>query len=275
MSKVNTKTINLRPFFSQFVVTVKQVIKSQRSSKNPIIKILISSLYFSRNSLKYTLRIFIDADYRSSILVALLNSKNVHQTTPLTFMNRYPVIFSACQDYFKEKKELRILSYGCSTGEEVLTLRKYFSSANIVGAEINKRSLKICQNRTVDEKISFIYSTQSEIQKNGPYDVIFSMAVLQREPHVITAKGITSLKNIYPFEKFEETIIELDKLVTRGGLLVVHYTQYSLLDTDVAPKYQALGKYNQNDYTEPVFDKNSYLIKNPSQQNSIFIKLHE
>jgi len=275
MSKVNTKTTALHHLVLKFFFTLKQVIKSQRSSKNPIIKIPISMLYLIRNSFRYSLHIFIDADYRSSILVELLNSRDVHQTTSLTFMNRYPVIFSACQNYFKEKKDLRILSYGCSTGEEILTLRSYFPSANIVGAEINKRSLKICRKRTVDEKISFIYSTLSEIQKNEPYDVIFSMAVLQRKPHVIAAKGITSLKNIYPFEKFEETIIEFDKLITPGGLLVVHYTQYSLLDTDVAQKYQALGNYNQNDYKEPVFDKNSNLIKNPDPQNSIFIKLHE
>ena len=52
----------------------------------------------------------------------------------------------------------------------------------------------------------------------------------------------------------------------------MHYTQYSLKDTSVACKYNALGNYNQNDYLSPVFDKNSQLVKNPLPQNSIFIR---
>lgn len=86
-------------------------------------------------------------------------------------------------------------------------------------------------------------------------------------------KGITCLKKIYPFEKFESQIIKLDELIKPQGLLVVHYTQYSLLDTKVASKYSFLGDYNQNDYSSPVFDKNSNLVKHKSPQNSIFIKL--
>ena len=127
----------------------------------------------------------------------------------------------------------------------------------------------------MDEKITFIYSTPSEIQKYGPFDAIFCMAVLQRKPHYIEEKGINSLKKIYPFEKFEQQIIELDGLVNPKGLLVVHFTQYSLWDTTIASKYEALGNHNQNDYLSPVFDRNSNLVKNPTPQNTIFIKLHE
>ena len=80
-----------------------------------------------------------------------------------------PTIFSACRDYFDGKQDLKILSYGCSTGEEVLTLRQYFPNAHIIGADINKHSLAICRKLPVDEKITFIYSTPSEIQKYGPF----------------------------------------------------------------------------------------------------------
>lgn len=99
------------------------------------------------------------------------------------------------------------------------------------------------------------------------------MAVLQRKPHQVEAKGITNLKRIYPFEKFERQIIELDKLVKPGGLLVIHFTQYSFLDTIVASKYKAYGDYNKDDYKSPVFDRSSKLIKKPISQKSIYIKL--
>lgn len=253
--------------------TAKQLIKEQRSSKSKFVKLGAKILTILWNVVQIAKRVFADGDYRYLLSLQLLNRKNVHQTTPLTFMNRYPKIFTACQEYFEGKENLKILSYGCSTGEEVLTLRTYFPNAQIIGADINKRSLETCRMLPVDEKISFIYSTPSEIQKHGKFDAIFCMAVLQRKPHDVAAKGITNLSKIYPFEKFEKQIFELDELVNPNGLLVVHFTQYSLLDTAVASKYEALGNYVQDDYSTPVFDRNSELRRNSSPQKSIFVKL--
>ena len=256
----------------QIIVTAKQKVKRHQSSNNLIIRFIVSIFYVLWNTAQTARRVFVDKEFRSILFLQLLNSKNVHQTTPLTYMDRYPKIFSACRDYFDGKQDIKILSYGCSTGEEVLTLRRYFPNAHIIGAEINKNSLAKCRQLPVDKKINFIYSTPHEIQKHGPFDAIFCMAVLQRKPHDIEAKGITSLKGIYPFEKFEGQIVELDNLVNPQGLLVVHFTQYSVADTAVASKYVPLGDYNQDDYSSPVFDRNSNLIENPASQKSIFVK---
>ena len=267
--------MKIKYFCLQIIGNTKQTVIKQRSSKNPIIRLGVSILYVLWNTTRIVIRVCADPDFRSICLLQLLNSKNVHQTTSLTFMDRYPMIFSACRDYFNGKQDLKILSYGCSTGEEVLTLRQYFPTAQIIGAEINKRSLEKCKELHVDGKITFLYSTFCEIQKHGPYDVIFCMAVFQRKPHYIEAKGISSLKKIYPFEKFERQIIELDKLINQYGLLVIHFTQYSLLDTSVVFKYKALDDYSQDNYKMPVFDKNNNLVENPAPQNTIFIKLHK
>jgi SAM-dependent methyltransferase len=251
----------------------KQTIQEYRSSKNPIIKTGVSCLLGVYKSIHFMKRVCVDSNFRSVVLLQLLNSKNVHQTTPLTYMDRYPKIFSACRDYFDSKQDLKILSYGCSTGEEVLSLRKYFPTARIIGAEINKQSLAKCRKLPVDENIKFVYSSISEINKHGPYDAIFCMAVLQRKPHDIAAKKITSLKTIYPFEKFEKQVNELDKLVNPGGLLILHYTQYSIGDTYVATKYRAFGNYNQDDYKSPMFDKHSNIVHHSNSHNSIHMKL--
>lgn len=191
----------------QLIGTMKQTVKEHRDSRNLIIRLGVSILYVLWNAARTVMRVCVDTDFRSILLLQLLNSKNVHQTTSITFMDRYPAIFSACREYFDGKQDLKILSYGCSTGEEVLTLRQYFPTVHIIGAEINKRSLALCRKRPVDEKTTFIYSTLKEIEKHGPYDAIFCMAVLQRKPYRIATKGIISLKKIYPFEMFERQII--------------------------------------------------------------------
>jgi hypothetical protein len=275
LTRFKKKTMKIKPFCLQVIITAKQTVKEQRYSKNPIIRLGVLILYDLRSAAKTAIRLCIDTDFRSILILQLINSKNVHQTTPLTCMNRYPTIFSACHDYFDGKQDLKILSYGCSTGEEVLTLRQYFPNAQIIGAEINKHSLAICRKLPVDENITFLYSTLNEIQKHGHFDVVFCMAVLQRKPHYIAAKGISSLKEIYPFEKFERQIIELDELINPQGLLVVHFTQYSLWDTTVASKYRALGNYNQDDYMLPLFNKSSNLVEISAPQNTVFVKMHE
>lgn len=255
--------------------SIKTWLNNNRSSNNFLIRYSIKSIYFIRNVIYNIKKIFTNKEYRAIFYMKTFKSKRVQQTTPLTCMNRYPKIFSGCREYFKDKDNLKILSYGCSTGEEVVTLREYFKDATIVGAEINSNSLKICRSRNLDNKIKFIVSKPSEISKYGKYDVVFCMAVLQRTPNTVTSQGITNLKKIYPFEKFENQIIELDGYVKKGGLLVVHFSQYDFEDTVISHKYKALGDYNQDDYISSVFDRNSKLIKEPSSRKSIFIKLED
>jgi hypothetical protein len=199
----------------------------------------------------------LDREHRSVVSLRLFNRESVHQTTPLTWMDRYPEIFSTCRAYFTDRKNLEILSYGCSTGEEVITLRKYFPLATITGAEINRRSLAMCRNHEIDDRIAFIYSDRIKIAQRGPFDAIFCMAVLQRTPHTIIDQGITNLRHIYPFEKFDRQVAELDPLLKKGGLLIIHHTQYRFFDASVAWKYVALhgGRHERDD--GPKFGRNS------------------
>ena len=211
-------------------------------------------------------------DTRAIYYNRIFHSKRIHQTTSSTCLNRYPEIFYGCMQYFEGRSDIRILSFGCSTGEEVITLRQYFPDAQIVGAEINKNSLEICRKRKLDDKISFVDSLPEEIQKHAPFDAILCMAVLQRTPGVIAEKGITDLKKIYPFEKFEDQIIELDGYLKPGGLMVVHMSQYDFTDTKLASNYNHYGDYNQDPYGPYVFDFNSKLKAEHTGRHSIFIK---
>lgn len=182
------------------------------------------------------------------------------------------MIFSACKEYFKDRKGIRILSFGCATGEEVITLRYYFPDATIIGAEVNKYCLEVCNLRRLDEKMIFIDSTDEEIVRNGPYDAIFCMAVFQRTPEQITLDGVKNIKRIYPFAKFEKQICKLDQHLKEKGLFVVHYSQYDYTDTQIAGHYQVYGDCGQEDYRCSVFDKNGDLIAKAPKRYSIFIK---
>jgi hypothetical protein len=201
-----------------------------------------------------------DGQYRSVALLTLFHRASVHQTSSDTQIDRYPKIFDACRTYFANRHDLKILSYGCSTGEEVLTLRKYFPTAFITGAEINRRSLATCRRHEVDKRIAFVYSERSTIARRGPYDAIFCMAVFERTPRQIVERGIINLKRIYPFEKFERQLAELDEMLANGGLFVIRYAQYRFQDASLATKYVPLETAPPETDPVPKFDRNSHRL---------------
>lgn len=200
---------------------------------------------------------FTSKNTRSVVFMKLFRNDRTHQTTSATAMDRYPEIFSVCRDRLQGKKDLRILSFGCATGEEVFTLRRYFPDATIVGAEINRNCLAVCRSRNQDEKIHFIDSLPKNLEKFAPYDAIFCMAVFQRSPEHVFYRRITDLKKIYPFEKFEKQINALHPMVKAGGLLVIQYSQYDFSDTAVSGGYTPIVGCNQNEYGPFVFGRDS------------------
>ena len=254
------------------ISSFKKWMRENQNSSNILIRKIINVLYLFVQFL-YNIKAFLfNKTYRSIIFIKILNKKSLHQTSSDTDYNRYPIIFSASQQYFNKKENIKILSFGCSTGEEVVTLRKYFPNATIVGADINQHSLELCKKRNLDEKIHFIKSTTQDLQKFAPYDAIFCMAVFQRTPSLIYKKQITDLKKIYPFERFEKQVVELDQYIKEKGLFIIHCSQYYLKDTSIANKYEPFKDYNQDGYTWPIFDKNSKLIKQRTKRYCIFIK---
>lgn len=251
---------------------LKQWLKQNRRSSNRMIRWGIRVFDGFVSFVRTAKGILTEKNSRAIWYMRLFQPKRTHQTTADTCMNRYPGIFSACRDYFGTDAQIRILSYGCATGEEVVTLRQYFPNAEIVGAEINKNSLRICRSRNVDGKIRFIDSTPEEIRKNGPYDAVFCMAVFQRTPGKIMERNITDLSRIYPFSRFENQILDLDDCLKEKGLLILHLSQYDLCDTAVYHKYSPCGDWNQNFYGPYVFGQDSKIKKEIGHRNSIFIK---
>jgi len=216
---------------------------------------------------------FVNPRFRSTLRMRILNPKGIHQVSGRTQMNRYPAIFEAARDYFGASASIRILSFGCSTGEEVLTLREYFPAATIIGSEINRELLRICRGRAVDERIEFIGAAKEGIDRRAPFDAIFCNAVLQRDPQRVTRNRVTSLRKVYPFEKFDQQIAAFDSWLRPGGMLVVHKTHYLLADTGVSCRFRvlSLGEPLLDRYAK--FDREGELIGLEVESPSIFLKV--
>jgi 2-polyprenyl-3-methyl-5-hydroxy-6-metoxy-1,4-benzoquinol methylase len=138
------------------------------SSKRPFLVRLIDALR----------RLAGDRDYRNKMWVRLIRPKGLFQPVNDTRANRYPRIFKFVQSQLGAENEVRILSFGCSTGEEVFSLRRYFPRAAIKGIDVNALNIAACRRRQHRERVaglSFVTNASTAGEPAGIYDAIFCM----------------------------------------------------------------------------------------------------
>lgn len=196
----------------------------------------------------------------------------IHQDVTHTKRDRYPRLFDSCRTAMGAAGRHRILSYGCASGEEVLSLRDYFPNATIVGAEINPIELATCRQRATDPGIVFIRSVRRRVAAHGPYDMIFCMAVLQRRPEAVARAGLTTIARHYPFARFADEIGFLAAQIEPGGLLIVEHSQYRVEDSPAAQSLDAVAGMGDWPPNGPRFDQHGALILPPPPVSRIFRK---
>jgi methyltransferase family protein len=191
-------------------------------------------------------RLLPTAEGRARLWTRFRYGGEVHQTTPQTFDERYPALFDLAVSL--APAAARILSFGCSTGEELIALRRRFERAEIVGVEINPRSRAIARRRVAADPRTAVVAPNA---MTGSFDVIFALAVLQREPHKIAEMGVTDLSRHYPFARFDAAVRDLVGRLREGGLLCVAHTHYRVEDSTVADRLAPVSQSALLD--EPLF----------------------
>ena len=165
---------------------------------------------------------------------------SMHQTETDTAVDRYPEIFAFVAEFAKKRKgRPRVLSFGCSTGEECITLRRYVPGAVIVGVDVRRSLLKKARQRAnVSDMsdVSFFLESDQRWQQQR-YDVVFAMSVLCRWP---ATKDVGTSDTIYPFRTFDRAVERLGQVVNPGGLLVIYNANYRFTDTDTSAGFTAL-----------------------------------
>jgi 2-polyprenyl-3-methyl-5-hydroxy-6-metoxy-1,4-benzoquinol methylase len=156
--------------------------------------------------------------------VAALLHPGCHQGPTRTAFDRYPEIFAAAAVAAPDAR--RVLSFGCATGEECVSLATYFPAAEIVGADINPVIL-LKASKHQSDRIRFVYASDRTLSQMGGFDAVFCMAVLRHAGR-------------YSFEDFEERALFLETLVRPGGLLVIHNSPYRFGDTARRASYETI-----------------------------------
>lgn len=157
----------------------------------------------------------------------------VFQPYGTTSDDRYPQLFDALAERLAHLPSPRILSFGCSTGEEVRALRARVPAARIIGIDLNPRSLAIARKK--DGNPLSLYRLAGAPVTNDRFDAVLAMAVFRHGE--LEAGQPDDCSAVMPFVRFAEGVALLDACVEPGGWLALHNSHFRFTDTPTAAKY--------------------------------------
>lgn len=166
----------------------------------------------------------------AAALEGLRSSPGIHQLSPVTAFDRYPTLFAALAARIRPA---RVLSFGCSTGEECATIGRYWPEAEVVGVDVNEDSLATARRRVAGAR----FHHAATLPDLGGFDLVLALSVLCRHRDTLDRDDIAA---VYPFGMFAEAVGRIVKAVTRHGVLVVMNANYRFEDTPHADGFQPL-----------------------------------
>ncbi|MDT0508008.1 class I SAM-dependent methyltransferase [Novosphingobium sp. MMS21-SN21R] len=187
-----------------------------------------------------SLRDFANRESRALVRMYRRHGDQVLQPYPTTFEDRYPAVFGALASRLSHISEPLILSYGCSDGSEVRSLRRWFPHAKIVGLDPN--ALMIAKARDhlslhPDPGISYVEASSPNSLGDVQFDAILAMAVFRHGELERTLPA--SCATILPFDRFARAVEALDRHLKPGGWLSVWNAHFRFADTQTAQNYDA------------------------------------
>jgi SAM-dependent methyltransferase len=181
------------------------------------------------------------------------------QPYPHTLPDRYPWLFDFAAAALNGVPEPRLLSFGCSRGEEVFSLRRRFPTAAIKGLDIDPRNIAAALARAADDGLSFQVASHTRAEPDAHYDAIFCLAVLCHGD--LTVTGATTSEPLLRFADFEQAVADFARCLKPGGLLFLHTTNFRFCDTAAADGFEAVLQARPDQLAPDVlFDREGRLM---------------
>ncbi|MBB2169201.1 methyltransferase domain-containing protein [Gluconacetobacter aggeris] len=186
------------------------------------------------------------------------------QPYSFTLPDRYPWLFDFAAEALAGKPAPRLLSFGCSRGDEVFSLRQRFPDAPIRGIDINPANIDTCiaRSRSLnDDRLSFQAAPDTGAEPSGHYDAIFCLAVLCHGD--LTVRRARRSGRLMRFADFERTVDGFSRCLAPGGLLFLHTTNFRFSDTAAATAFDAVLEARPDQMaTDLLYDRNGLLVPN-------------
>lgn len=146
-------------------------------------------------------------------------------TIPFRYWTETKALAQACAP----RASLSVLSFGCSSGEELQTLRSAFPHALLFGCEVNAERLAIAREK-VGAWAELFPSSPEELLRHGPFDVVTVNSVLldSSRPNGVDAQA------------WLDVLASIDAVLAPGGLLQIINSNIAFRRHPVAANYAPL-----------------------------------
>jgi SAM-dependent methyltransferase len=223
---------------------------------------------------RFLLDLFKGTESRNAALLLLRPPKGLYQPFGTTSADRYPEIFRFVRESVGDGTGVRVLSFGCSTGEEVFSLRSYFSQATLTGLDINPFNVAVCRIRCLKaggKKMSFAVAGSTAGENTASYDAIFAMAVF-RHGNLNISPPPSMCAPLLHFASFEQSVADLARVLKPGGLLVIQHAMFRFCDTRAARGFDVALNIQAHEL-EPFYGRDNCLLPDAAYSDIVFRKL--
>ena len=137
-----------------------------------------------------------------------------------TMLLRNPNILATAKACLGFRESVKILSFGCSMGDELASIKLLFPTAQVYGCDIDEAALATAE-RSVGGLAEIFLSTEEAIRARGPFDLVCAFSCLCMHP---PPRG--PFAEAFPYARFEEMTALLGDVVAPGGVLALYNTSY-------------------------------------------------
>jgi SAM-dependent methyltransferase len=206
--------------------------------------------------------------------LAFFQRGTMFQAANVTRGNRYPEIFAFVRSQLGADFDGRILSFGCSTGEEVITLRVYFPRAFIKGIDINPGNIATFQRwlaRLPDARVAVECAGSTAGEDSSSFDAIFCMAVLR--DGALSSSNADDCTRYFPFSRFAGATSDFARCLKPGGLLVIRHSNFRLCDAPAGAGFEAIMREpHKNRRGTPLFGPDNRRMTGVIYEDAVFRK---
>lgn len=182
-------------------------------------------------------------ELRDAAVARILRPRNLFQPYTTTEAERYPEELARVADELPagRREAPRILSFGCSSGEELLTLATRFPGARITGIDINPLAVRRARRRVAEaglaQRVTVLRASDASGQPEAAYDVVLALAVLR---HGWLNDGPETCTEHLRFADFDRTVTGLCRTLRPGGLFVIRHANFRFGDARGAVDFEAV-----------------------------------
>lgn len=220
---------------------------------------------------RFVVHILSGRERRRSALLMLRRPQGLFQPYGMTYEDRFPELFQFFRQGIDDVPQTRILSFGCSTGEEVFSLARYFRQAQIHGIDIDSGRIRACLTRWrregQDSRLSFACAGDVAQEVSGSCDLVMAMSVFR---HGALGVSPTDCSAWIRFAEFDRVVGELARVIKPGGLLVILHANFRFGDTCAASWFDCVR--SESVQISPIYDCNDRLMPGMPSDDGVYRK---